>query len=156
MGAASPLRVLVVEDDPDFRYLVVTSLLRSSEQYAVQAAEVASWFEDVCEACPDILLLDLTLHGVDALDYLPRVVACCPETMVASLTGRPAEEYEPAVLAAGAFVFYEKNSTADLPDYLSQDFALFQQALAGLDVVAPSALVRRPSSGWGSPLHASG
>jgi hypothetical protein len=69
--------------------------------------------------------------------------------MVAALTARPAEAEERSTLAAGAFVFYEKDFLARLPELWLHDLALFRRALAGEAVVTPSALVRRagtPSS----------
>jgi hypothetical protein len=64
--------------------------------------------------------------------------------MVAVLTAMAAEEQESRSLAAGAFVFYEKATIAQLPEMIAEDHASFERALAGEDVMAPSALVRRP------------
>jgi hypothetical protein len=66
--------------------------------------------------------------------------------MVTALTARRPEQYEAAVRCAGAFAFYEKRNTARLADHLAEDRDLFERALAGEDVVAPSALVRRPGT----------
>ena len=75
--------------------------------------------------------------------------------MVAALTGRPAEEEERSTLAAGAFVFYEKDLVGKLAGLLSRDLELFRRALAGEDLLAPSALARRnafprDTDAWGS------
>lgn len=119
--------------------------------YRLQAADVHRWFEDVCQACPDVVLLDLTLEGSDVVPWIPKVVARCPDTMVAALTARPAEEQRP-VLDAGAFVFYEKAGLQQLPDRLEHDLALFRRALAGHQVLAPAAL--RPRTADTQPQQA--
>jgi DNA-binding NarL/FixJ family response regulator len=141
--AEGAVRVMLVEDQPAFRELVAM-LLRNSSGFVVHSAELDRWVDDVIEQCPDILLLDLGLgEGEDAVESIPRLVARCPTTMVGALTARAAEEEERSTLAAGAFVFYEKHVLEQLPQMLLQDLALFRRALAGEDVVAPSALVRR-------------
>jgi hypothetical protein len=67
-----------------------------------------------------------------------------PRSMIAALTALPAEAEEASTLRAGSFVFYEKGMLTSLPTYLQTDLALFRRALEGEDIVAPSALVRRP------------
>jgi DNA-binding response OmpR family regulator len=141
---ATPIIVLTVEDDPSFRSLLST-VLRTCGRFKVRAADLDRWLEDVRTEPPDILLLDLTLGSEDAVPYIPRIVAECPTTMVAALTARPALEEEPAVLAAGAFTFYEKTDIRVLPDRLAEHFALFCRSLAGESVAAPSSLLRRPT-----------
>lgn len=61
--------------------------------------------------------------------------------MVAALTARPVEDQQP-VLAAGAFVFHERIALHHLPDHLDLP-ERFRHALAGHEVLAPSALNSR-------------
>ena len=151
--SAEAVRVLLVEDQPEFRDLLAILLGRSGD-YRVQAADVTCWLDDVRASEPDVLLLDLTLDGIDATPSIPKVVADCPTTMVAALTGNLAEDREQTTLAAGAFVFYEKTWMSRLPEYLPADLALFRRALAGEDVLAPSATTRRLSTGAPVPEDA--
>jgi DNA-binding NarL/FixJ family response regulator len=141
--AEAGISVFLVDDEPGFRELVVT-LLSREHGFSVQAADLDRWVEDIREQCTDVALIDLGLSGDgDALEAIPKLVASCPTTMVAALTGRPAEEEERSTLAAGAFVFYEKDVVDRLAELLMHDLALFRRALAGEDVIAPSALTRR-------------
>ena len=133
----------VVEDEVPLRELIATTLERSG-RFLVDAPDVDGWREAVIQTQPQVLLLDLFLEGQDALEGLPQVLVASPHTMVAVLTAMAAEDQESRSLAAGAFVFYEKASIAQLPDMIAADHASFQRALAGEDVMAPSALVRRP------------
>ena len=142
---AGSLTVMLVEDEPGFRSLVTAVL--DEGPFRVQAADLDDWCEDAKNACPDVLLLDLALQGgQSAVEQIPRIVAACPATMVAALTGSPAEDLEPSVLRAGAFVFYEKETVGQLPDFIVEDLALFHRAQKGEEVVAPSAVTRRRSS----------
>jgi DNA-binding NarL/FixJ family response regulator len=142
MSNVTPLRVMVVDDHPPIRQLVSLLLSRASG-FEVRAPDLERWFEDVCEVRPNILLLDLALGDVDAVPFIPKVVARCPETMIAALTSLPAEDGEASALASGAFVFYEKDHISRLAHDLVEDHRLFLRALAGDDVLAPSALARK-------------
>ncbi len=102
--------------------------------------------ELVTQHQPDVLLLDLGLSDIGDEELLPKLMVAAPLTMIAVLTGRAAEDLEQATLAAGAFTFYEKSMIGrGLVDYLHADRALFDRAIAGEHVVAPSAIRRRPS-----------
>jgi DNA-binding NtrC family response regulator len=137
------IHVTVVEDEAPLRELIATTLERSG-RFLVDAPDVDGWRETVTQTQPQVLLLDLFLEGQDALEELPQVLVASPHTMVAVLTAMAAEEQESRSLAAGAFVFYEKATIAQLPEMIAEDHASFERALAGEDVMAPSALVRRP------------
>ncbi len=137
------MHVTVVEDEAPLRDLIALTLERRGG-YLVEAPNLETWLDVVTQTQPQVLLLDLFLEGQDALDLLPRVLVSSPHTMVGILTALAAEDEESRSIAAGAFVFYEKAMIRELPDMIAQDYELFCRALEGEDVVAPSALVRRP------------
>lgn len=137
-------RILVVDDDPGFRE-VLRLLLRQSGRFEV-AAEAGDGDEALVvarEEQPHVALIDLVLTAERSTELLASLAAHAPETMVAVLTGVAAEDEEASARAAGAFVYYEKRSLGALPEHLEHDLALFHRALAGADVVAPSAVDRR-------------
>ena len=87
---------------------------------------------------------DLGLPDVTEEELIPSLIVAAPRTMVAVLTGRAAEDREASARAAGAFTYYEKEMFGTgLFEYLEQDCELFSRAVAGEDVVAPSAISRR-------------
>lgn len=137
------LRVVVCDDDPAFRNLV-RRVLRDHVDLVGLAATGDEAVALVTEHQPDALLLDVQLRGESGIDVLPRLLRAGPRTMVAALTGLDAEAWERDVLVAGAFVYYEKPTILELPALLRDDLHLFRRALAGEDVLAPSALRRRP------------
>jgi DNA-binding response OmpR family regulator len=138
------LRVGVCDDDPAFGNLVRRVLRDHADVVGVVQTgdEVVELVE---HEHPDAVLLDVHLGGGEnAIDVLPRLLRAGPSTMVAALSGLDAESWEDDVLLAGAFVFYEKTTVIELPRLLTDDVTLFRRALAGEDVLAPSALRRRP------------
>jgi CheY-like chemotaxis protein len=139
------LRVGVCDDDPAFGNLVQRVLRDEAE--VVGVVHTGDEIVDlVAETSPDVVLLDVHLGGGEnAIDVLPRLLRAGPHTMLAALTGLDPASWEQDVLVAGAFVYYEKTAVIDLPSLLRNDVALFRRALDGEDVLAPSALRRRPT-----------
>lgn len=139
------LRVAICDDDPVFRRL----LRRVLHNHAEVVGDVGTGDEALTlleDTRPDVLLLDVQLGDESVLGLLPPLLRAGPTTMIAALTGLDAASWEREVLVAGAFVYYEKTHVLDLPTLLTEDVALFQRALAGEDVLAPSALGRRPTT----------
>jgi DNA-binding NarL/FixJ family response regulator len=140
------VRVLVVDDEPGIRRILELTLRRSGRYEVV--AEAATGDEAIAAAeqhQPEVVLLDLMLGPEWGVDLIAPILARAPGAMIAILTALSAEREEDAALTAGAFVFYEKTMVVNLVDYLDRDHALFTRALAGDDVLAPSALQRRYS-----------
>jgi DNA-binding response OmpR family regulator len=135
-------RVVISEDDP-----VLVGLLRRILEPQLEVvgtvATAQATVEVVSSEQPDALLLDVMLGGDSGLDVLPQLVLAAPRTMVAAMTGLDPLEWEDRLLRAGAFVYYEKTVLLELPALIDNDLTLFRRALAGEDVLAPSALRRR-------------
>jgi DNA-binding NarL/FixJ family response regulator len=142
---SAKLRVAICEDDPVFRDLV-RRVLRDHVEVVGTAGSCEEALAVTAETQPDALLLDVLLGTENVIQVLPQLLVEAPRTMVAALSGLDAEDWEDDVLLAGAFVFYEKTSVLQLPRLLDHDVALFRRALAGEDVLAPSALGRRGAS----------
>jgi DNA-binding NarL/FixJ family response regulator len=143
-----PIRVVVVDDEPGIRRILELTLRRSGRYEVVaEAADGDEAVAAVAEHRPDIVLLDLMLGPEWGLDLIAPVLAASPGTMIAVLTALSAEREEEEALTAGAFVFYEKTMVVNLVEYLDRDHGLFARALAGDDVLAPSALQRRYRTG---------
>jgi DNA-binding NarL/FixJ family response regulator len=137
--------VVVVDDEPALLEIISITLGTAGPFEVVGRAKDGEQALALAEEHqPDIILLDLILGSERGVDLIPPLLRTAPRTMIAALTALPAEAEESSVLRAGSFVFYEKGMLTSLPTYLTNDLALFRRALAGEDVVAPSALVRRP------------
>ncbi len=136
--------VVLVDDDEDTRAVLRMGLERARFRVVGEGADGRTAEELVVEHQPHVVVVDLGLPDLADEELIPRLVVAAPQTMVAVLTGRTAEDREAATLASGAFTFYEKSMMgAGLVDYLVADRQLFDRALDGEEVVAPSAINRR-------------
>lgn len=137
--------VVVVDDDESLRTLIRHRLERTGEYTVVGEAVNTTDALALAEAQkPHVVLLDLLLGDEVGADIIGDLLRTAPQTMIAVLTALSAEEHEEIVRAAGAFVFYEKTTLTDLPADLREDLRTFRQALDGTEIVAPSAITRRP------------
>jgi DNA-binding NarL/FixJ family response regulator len=105
------VRVLLVDDDPDYRLLVRLALEAEPDFEVVaeardgrEAAEVAAGTH------PDLVLLDCSMPGADAFDSLAELRLACPEGRVILLSGFATADLELASRLAGALGFLPKDT----------------------------------------------
>lgn len=120
------VRVLVVDDDPDIRALVLMRLRREGYD-AVGACDAAEALALVAAHCPAIVLLDVGMPGVDGYEVVralrsSEATACLPILLV---TARNRDEVQERGIAAGANGYLRKPFT---PRQLSEGV---QAVLAG-------------------------
>ncbi|MHA6780865.1 response regulator [Pseudonocardia saturnea] len=80
---ATPVRVLVVDDRAPFRIAAAAVLARTPG--FVRVGEAASGEEAVALAvalCPDLVLMDVRLPGINGVEAAAQVVARAPDTVV--------------------------------------------------------------------------
>ena len=84
---ASPARIMVVEDAPEFQELVVLTLTLEPH---LKVDFIASSGEEALEAldrvAPDLVLLDFRLPGIDGLETAKRMKRQRPEVKIALVT----------------------------------------------------------------------
>src|SRR5581483_11990393 len=87
-GVMGLQRVLVVDDDPDYRLLVRLALAAGSGfEVVAEAGDGPAAEAAAAETRPDLVLLDCTLPGGDAFDVLPRLRAAAPEARIVLVSG---------------------------------------------------------------------
>ena len=97
-----PTRVLVVDDHPLTRE-ALASLLRSHDfEVAGLACDGEEAIEVAAETRPDLVLLDISMPGLDGLSALPRLREAAPDCEVVVLTASGTEENLLAAIRAGA------------------------------------------------------
>jgi PAS domain S-box-containing protein len=104
--------IVVVDDAVEVRTLVRTRLTLSREFEVV--GEGASGLEaiELAERLqPDVLLLDVSMPGMDGLEALPRVRAVSPSTQVVMYSGFAEEGLSDRCRALGATAFVEKSNS---------------------------------------------
>ena len=116
------MRILVVEDQPIEMKLAV--LVLSAEGHEVRRADTAeSALAEIERARPDVVLLDLSLPGMDGL-ALARALKSNPETRgvpIVAITSYPEKFPASAAADAGCDAYLHKPvSTRLLPSLLSE------------------------------------
>ncbi|MEU1624560.1 response regulator transcription factor [Streptomyces sp. NPDC020096] len=107
----SPVRVLVVDDEPDLAD-VLSGVLRYEGWQVRTAADGASALAAARELRPDAVVLDVMLPDIDGFEVLRRLRGEQPQVCVLFLTARDAVEDRIAGLTAGG------------DDYVTKPFSL--------------------------------
>jgi DNA-binding response OmpR family regulator len=93
--------VLLVEDDRDIAEPLARALAREGYEVS-EAADGRAALEEVLDAPPDLIVLDVGLPGMDGLDVCRHVRQLCPQVAILMLTARDGELETVAGLDAGA------------------------------------------------------
>ncbi|HVW33257.1 MAG TPA: response regulator [Acidimicrobiia bacterium] len=109
MGAQ---RVLIVDDDPDYRFLVRLALSPGGRFEVVgEAGDGPGAVAEAGRTHPDLVLLDCTLPG-DAFDTLPGLRVAAPGARIVLVSGHGAGDLRAASRSAGAVGYLTKDTPA--------------------------------------------
>ena len=112
MGAQ---RVLVVDDDPDYRLLVRLALAsHNGFEVVAEAGDGGTAVVEAQREQPDLVLLDCTLPGGDAFDALPALRAAAPGARIVLVSGHDPADLRVASRSAGAVGYLTKETPARL------------------------------------------
>jgi DNA-binding NarL/FixJ family response regulator len=95
-------RVLIVDDHPLTREALATLLSGCDFDVVGQASDGEEAIGLASELRPELVLLDLSMPGLDGLAALPRLRAAAPDCEVVVLTASGTEENLLAAIRAGA------------------------------------------------------
>jgi len=108
-----PQRVLIVDDDPDYRLLVRLALTPGGRfDVVAEAGDGGTAVAAAERSQPDIVLLDCTLPGVDAFDALPALRTAAPEARIVLVSGHDPADLRLASRSAGAVGYLTKATPA--------------------------------------------
>ena len=96
------VRALIVDDHPLTRAALAGLLEQAGFSVVGEASEGAEAVDRARELQPDLVLLDLSMPGLDGLEALPRLRDAAPECEVVVLTASEAEESLLSAIRAGA------------------------------------------------------
>jgi len=111
----NPIRLAIVEDDPEVRQLLQQYLCRQAEFECVLVADSAEAFlRELPDALPpQAVLLDLGLPGLSGLELLPLLRARLPEAEIVIQTAFDDADRIYQALCGGASGYVLKNTALD-------------------------------------------
>ena len=106
-----PIEVMVVDDEPDIRFMLRVYLGRvSGFDLSREAGNGAEAVELVGVRCPDAVLLDIGMPVMNGIDATGQIRERCPRTKIVILSAFTAPELIDEALARGADLYLEKTT----------------------------------------------
>jgi len=138
VGTAAPAdkrevteRILLVDDHPLTRDALSALLAQQGFEVVGDAASGEEAIEAAKRLKPDLVLLDLTMPGMDGLTALPRIREEAPEAEVVVLTASDAEENLLGAIRAGAAGYLLKTEPPERLVEFLRGVARGEAALSG-------------------------
>ena len=110
----NPIRLLLV-DDHDIVRTGLKAFLQTQEDFLVvgEAQNGEEALHLAQQLAPDVVLMDISMPGMDGLEATRHMKAACPECRVLALTVHNDKQYFFEMLAAGASGYLTKQAAAD-------------------------------------------
>jgi DNA-binding response OmpR family regulator len=124
-GDEKPGRVLIVDDDPDFRELLELMLRKEGFQTAI-AENGEDFLNKIDDFQPDLVTLDVMMPGLTTEEILKKLIKkkCKPKIILLTVV-RYSEEALEDILKKGNIVAYI-DKTFDLDDFIDTVNELLQ------------------------------
>ena len=106
--SSAPVRVLVVDDEPDVRLLLNAVLASPGVEIVGEADDGFDALELVKSTSPDVVVLDLMLPTLSGLDVLRAIRHDNPDVRVVAVSAMAEDTAEREALTAGADLFVSK------------------------------------------------
>jgi DNA-binding NarL/FixJ family response regulator len=129
-------RIIVADDHPLTRDALASLLGRNGFDVVGEAADGAEAIELASSTQPDLVLLDLSMPGMDGLTALPRLRAAAPDCEVVVLTASGTENNLLAAIRAGAAGYLLKSEPPER-------IVGFLRGVAGGEAALSGAVARR-------------
>jgi DNA-binding NarL/FixJ family response regulator len=124
-------RILIVDDHPVTREALAALLQQSGFTVVGQAADGETAVARADELVPDLILLDLSLPGMNGLEALPRLRAAAPAAEVVVLTASGTEENLLGAIRGGAAGYLLKSEPPERIVEFLRGVARGEAALSG-------------------------
>ncbi|MBF0468597.1 MAG: response regulator [Desulfamplus sp.] len=118
----SELRVLIVDDEEDFRDTIVKRLI--NRKIHAEGADNGTKALEILEKKDfDVVVLDIKMPGIDGIETLRQIKIIKPEVEVIMLTGHVSVEFGIKGMQLGAFDYVMKPAPMhELLDKISQAY----------------------------------
>jgi two-component system nitrate/nitrite response regulator NarL len=124
-------QILIVDDHPLTRDALAALLEQSGFAVVGQAADGETAVQRARELDPDVILLDLSLPGMNGLEALPRLREAAPAAEVVVLTASGTEENLLGAIRGGAAGYLLKSEPPERIVEFLQGVARGEAALSG-------------------------
>ena len=101
-------KILIIDDEEDFGTLLKLNIDKDAEYEALVATSGEAGLELIQRRKPDLVLLDITMPGIDGLETLKRIKAIAPDLPVAMITALSMAEEAKRCFEAGAYEYITK------------------------------------------------
>jgi len=108
------IRLLLVDDHEVVRVGLRTFLETQADfETVAEAGTGEAAIEWALKTRPDVILMDITMPGMDGMEATRRLQSLCPDCRVLALTVHDDKQYFMQMLAAGALGYITKQAAAD-------------------------------------------
>jgi two-component system response regulator DegU len=107
------LRVMLVDDHRTLREGLRRTLTEEGFHVVAEAGDGEEAVRLAASADPDVILMDVSMPGIDGVDATRRIVAEAPERVVVMLTMHADRDVVDRALRAGAIGYLTKDSSSD-------------------------------------------
>ena len=126
-----PARILIVDDHPLTRDALAALLQQHGFEVSGRASDGVEAVELARRLRPELILLDLSMPGMDGLAALPHLRAAAPECEVVVLTASGTEDNLLAAIRAGAAGYLLKSEAPERIVEFLRGVAKGEAALSG-------------------------
>src|SRR3989442_5808739 len=126
-----PESILIIDDHPLTRSALSALLGQNGFTVVGEAADGEAAIEQARELGPDLVLLDLSMPGMNGLDALPRLRAAAPSAEVVVLTASGTEENLLGAIRGGAAGYLLKSEPPERLVEFLRGVANGEAALSG-------------------------
>jgi DNA-binding NarL/FixJ family response regulator len=106
--APQPIRVEIVDDTEDLRFLLRRALERGGMEVVAEAGNGVEAIDAARDTQPDVVLLDLAMPVLDGRAALPQIHHEAPDARIIVLSGFGADLLSEELLDLGAVGYIEK------------------------------------------------
>lgn len=108
------ISVTLVDDNQTYRSVLKTMISDYPQVGSVQeAGDADEFFANLSEPPPDLIIMDVSMPGMDGFEATERLLAQHPSAKVIILTIHNTDEHRSKARQAGAVAFMPKQAVAD-------------------------------------------